>query len=226
MNRQRFCFLRFALLLVFWVGSYDAAEADDNSLNSIGDTAGAYYKCVNEAAIKMASASSEPAATIAKGAKSKCAKGRVAVSDALNQGKATKQLTDLGVAKLFDTVDAEATNRAIAAIIDLRSSNTPLAQRLSQEQTDQLDKNEDEKGILLGDCLKKNVDRIALNSDKPARYVAEAIIALCSDEVNAFAAVDARIAGHPASLAPVEAVKKLVADNLIELIVSARAAVK
>lgn len=223
-NRQRFRFLGFALALVFWAGSYYASEAGDNAPNKIGDTAGAYYKCVNEAAIKMALASSEPAATIARGAKSKCVEERHALSEALDQGKDAGQLTDLGVAKLTDTAEEEASNRAIAVIIDLRSRKTPPIQRLSEEQQKQLDKDEDEKSKVLGDCLKKNIDIMALTSDKPAEYVAQAIIALCSDEVNAFAEADARVGGRSASLAPVEAVKKLVSDNLIELISSARAA--
>lgn len=224
MNFGRVHLVRYALALVFWSASFYGSEADGKVSDNFGDTVDAYYHCLEETSMKMALASSEPAETIVKGARTKCTKVRRGLLEALDQAKSAGELTDLGVAKLINTAEEEASNRAIAAVIDARSRP---AQRLSKEQQEELDNEEEHKSKILAACTVENAEKLALTSDKPAENVAQAAVALCSEEVKAFADADARSAGRPAATSKgVEEAKRLVTNQLIARITSARAAVK
>jgi hypothetical protein len=174
--------------------------------DDMDEAVAAYYGCVRRVAAAMALASGEPAETIAKGAQGSCSDKLGKLNNVLTLMRSAGALTDLGLTKLTEMAEEQASNRALAAVIAARAQ--------AKDQSDRAE--------AFVNCTTANADTLALASSEPAEKVAKAAVALCWKEAQAFAEADARTVGRHASTGSIEEVESIASRELVARIVAAR----
>lgn len=183
-----------------------AGAAPNVGSDDMDEAVAAYYGCVRRVAAAMALASGEPAETIAKGAQGSCSDELGKLNNVLTLMRSAGALTDLGLTKLTETAEEQASNRAVAAVIAARA----------------LVKDRSDRAEAFANCTVAKADAMALASSEPAEKVAKAAVALCWKEAQAFAEADARTVGRHASTDSIEEAESIASRALVARIVAAR----